>query len=224
MGRIASNFPLVIGGVIGGAIAGTVMISYGSTPPAISNERPPQHNTMPSRPAAPAPVMTQTTPAPKPAPVVAQATPAPKSVLETGSWVISSSQDALDRRKRIYASLRSKNSISNVIGFKESAQLMLRCDGGKFQAYVNWPSFLGMEDVDVRYRIGESPIRSASWGISTDGTAAFIYNPTSFVTYLYGQRELAIGMKSWGKTEQSVTFDVTGIENVIKRLQDGCTI
>lgn len=217
MGPIARNFPLVIGGFIGGAIAGTVMISYGSTPTALLNERPPQHNAIPAKPAVSARPATPTS-------VVAQATLAPKPTQETGTWDVSSSQDALDRRKRIVASVRSTNSISNVIGFKQPAQLILRCDGGKFEAYVTWPSFLGVEAVDVRYRIGESPIRSASWDISTDGTAAFINNPTSFVTYLYGQRELVVGMSSWGKTEQSVTFDVTGIENVIKRLQDGCTI
>jgi type VI secretion system protein VasI len=52
--------------------------------------------------------------------------------------------------------------------------LLVRCQNARTEAFINWSSFLGSDNLNVTSRIDKAAAVTTSWNISTDHKASFV--------------------------------------------------
>lgn len=133
------------------------------------------------------------------------------------AWQVESNPSALDpASSRATASLKSSNQIPNAIGSLENARLIYRCTGsGSAELYVAWPGFIGIDNQQVRFKVGDGPIRTEYWSTSTDGTASFesASRVVPLVRELMAAADhtvLVVRVEPDDRAAQEAQFDLTG--------------
>ncbi|WP_343717124.1 type VI secretion system-associated protein TagO [Inquilinus sp.] len=152
--------------------------------------------------------------------------PAPTASETAGNWDASADVDPLTDAKQYYLQLKSSNQVPTMFGQMQSAILFIRCKGSTTAAFVIWPAYLGIgDDISVRYRIDEGEVERGNWSASTEGKAAGLWNGSKaipFLKRLVGAKKLALAMAGYQSAEQTATFDLSGIDEAIKPLREGC--
>lgn len=151
---------------------------------------------------------------------------APESIAEPESpntpWKLSIDTDEMDDSKQVFISNRAVKPFYNSFGTAEYPVLILRCTNNKTEAYIAWDTYLGMDSSNVTIRLDKEKAFSASWGHSTDNQATFIPSPIKFIKGLFGHNTMLVQIQPYNEAPHIAVFDITGLEEAIKPLQECC--
>lgn len=101
--------------------------------------------------------------------------------------------------------------------------LVLRCQSRKLEAYVNWNSYLGMDDASVTDRIGAAPARTRDWSLSTDKEASFYPGDVrALVRDLSGSPRYVAVVTPYNENPITAIFTTAGLDSLAPRLFAGC--
>lgn len=133
-------------------------------------------------------------------------------------WIVDISESPLDDSKEVSV-MRVPNDYETRRG---TTALIIRCKRNTTDAYVTWGEYLGSDNMKVSYRIDKENPKSVWWNAAVDGRASFIPKPISFIKSLEGKESIYIEAEKYRGDRVSATFDISGIEEVIKPLREAC--
>ena len=140
-----------------------------------------------------------------------------------GKWRVSVETSPIDDSKNAFASLHADNAVQKRYD-SVTPTLFLRCKERKLEGYVSYGKFfLGSDSTKVLTRLDKRPARTSSWGISTDHSAVFIGgNVVNFVKELLKSESLLVELTPYSESPVLATFDIRGIAEASKALQQLC--
>lgn len=148
-----------------------------------------------------------------------RAQPVPTSVEGNGKWQVSVKTNPLDDTTTVALVLLADSGTS---AWGERVALVLRCKSNKTEAYINWNDYLGSE-ARVTWRIGAEGAKTGKWGLSTDKEATFYpYDDIAFIRQLLAADRLVAQVTPYSAAPVTAVFDLTGLTNAIRSLQDTC--
>src|SRR5437763_1362268 len=92
-------------------------------------------------------------------------TPAAANVTGSGGWQVSTQKNPLDDTRTVFLSLSATTGQSR---FGDAVWLVVRCQSGKINAFINWNSYLGLEQTLVITRLGAGEAKNQKWPLSTE--------------------------------------------------------
>ncbi|WP_088624665.1 type VI secretion system-associated protein TagO [Oceanicola sp. 22II-s10i] len=149
--------------------------------------------------------------------------PAPSA----SQWRTSRETNPLDDSTTVFLALTATSGQSR---WGEPITLVARCKSNKTELYVNWGDYLGDDSRDVysewkyvNVRVGEAPMRTEKWGVSTDRKAAFAPGwAGNFLKELLDQDRLVLQTTPYGENPSLAVFDITGLRSVLGLLAETC--
>lgn len=104
-------------------------------------------------------------------------------------------------------------------------RLVLGCEEGVTQAYVEWAVPLGAGVLPVRYRLDEGAPRSDRWPISADGEAAGLWGDSTsvpFIRALLGHGHLDMAVTPADGQPLGSRFGLGGLDSLVVGVQERC--
>jgi type VI secretion system protein VasI len=162
------------------------------------------------------------TPKPTAAPTEAPtATPNP-----LGKWEVSEDASSFDDSKGVTLSVFAEEEIQGPV---ESVLplLVVRCQEGQKDAYVYTRMAPDVESgnldgATIRYRFDKEPAQTENADKSTDGTGLFFTDPNQVIDSMLKHEELVFGFTPFGVPPVEMTFDLRGLSEAIKPLNEAC--
>ena len=136
-----------------------------------------------------------------------------------GNWRINRKISHINDSKVFIASLPGIDELKN-----ERAILVLRCSENKTSSYIVWKDILDYNGDNhvVEYRIDtNNPIKNR-WNLSVDNKATFAPLEIKFAKSLGGAKKLIARTSYFNKSPAIITFELEGIDGVLKELQETC--
>jgi type VI secretion system protein VasI len=153
--------------------------------------------------------------------VAATATPIP-----TGKWITNNDASSFDDSKTITLMLDAENDIEGLSGSVRPS-LIVRCQERTKDVYV----YTGMApDVEsgnldgatVRTRFDKDPATSENTGQSTSNDSLFFLNAEATIADLLKHELLVFGFTPFSSSPVEATFDLRGLSEAIKPLNEAC--
>ncbi len=146
-----------------------------------------------------------------------------KTAEGAGKWQIDSELSPVDDSKNVTLSLSANQPIRSQFGETVTPGLYVICRENKTELFINWSVYLGMGDTEVLYRLDKAKAQTNSWGISADNKAAFYRgNTIELAKELATSTRLFLQVTPYGENTVSATFDLAGLPQAIKPLQEAC--
>ncbi|OHB72424.1 MAG: hypothetical protein A2W23_07650 [Planctomycetes bacterium RBG_16_43_13] len=140
----------------------------------------------------------------------------------TGKWRISTETSPIDDSKNVYLALSAEESIKAMLGTSLPV-LFLRCKENKTEVYIAWGVYLGLEETTMLIRFDSKKATTSTWNISTDNMATFYRGSViAFIRSIVGYKQLLVQVTPYGESPVMVTFDLAGLEEAVKQLQETC--
>lgn len=147
-------------------------------------------------------------------------------------WKLETRKSPMTDILNVTLTLASNDLFTTKDGSQVRRFLILSCNEGKPNAYINWNTEFGKpegtvntnSDNIVNFRLGADAVVAERWAISTDKTASFIPKPADFINKLVnakGVYAVTIWPSIYYETMRA-TFNVDGLANKIKPLKDSC--
>jgi hypothetical protein len=114
------------------------------------------------------------------------------------------------------------------LGVREGAfrpRLVLGCEEGVMQAYVEWGADLGTGEVPVAVRLDDGPEQALRWRVSQDREAAGLWHDSlsgPFIRALLGHARLTARATPDGTSPLVGTFPLDGLDGLIGQVQQVC--
>lgn len=124
---------------------------------------------------------------------------------------IESKVDHLSGSSNHYLLIESDTTVSNSIGRPKTASIIVRCVKGKFETYINTPTYNGVSRYSskpVATKWDNGPVTSGIWSTSSDGDAFFHSKPRSFHNELTSHSTFVFGWEPYGKTQVSAKWNL----------------
>lgn len=138
-----------------------------------------------------------------------------------GKWDVQVNTSPVDDSKTVILRLDGENSVSQRYT-TTTPTLILRCQEKHTEAYITFGFFLGSDSTEVTHRLDKQKAEEREWGISTDHQAMFAPKPIDFIRKLLKAETLFLRVTPYGESPVSVSFNLTGLAESIKPLQDAC--
>lgn len=151
-----------------------------------------------------------------------------------GTWTITETVSPLTNAKTLSASTSSTEPLLNQLDLPQPATLVLRCREGTRAAYVAWPQILStplrsyllsLPQTVVLKKLDDGPVISDAWVVSDSLTSAGAFDnlgAPKILATLQGAKRLVVRMS--GQIEQDAVFDLTGVDEVIGRVESVCGV
>lgn len=136
-----------------------------------------------------------------------------------GNWRTRTSTDPLTD-KSIHSALLTADSGKGRYG--DSITLVIRCQNNRTEAYIDWNTFLGSDDIIVTSRIDKSPAVTSRWGISTDHKASFMPSAAAASKGFIGATSFVANLTPYSESPITAVFDITGAEQALADISKGC--
>ena len=140
-------------------------------------------------------------------------------------WHVSKSRSALDDSLNVYMHVTADSTILGTLNRPVRPELWILCRENTTSVYADWKVFISIQDSPMTYRIDSQQARTKTFNITTDHNALGYFSggrSIPFVKALFRAKELLVQVTPYGKSPAQVTFDVSGIEEVIKPLRKAC--
>lgn len=106
--------------------------------------------------------------------------------------------------------------------FGEPITLMVRCQNNTTEAYINWNTFLGSDDISVTSRIDKNTAKTSTWSISTDHKASFMPNAATTLKGFYGATSYVANLTPYSESPITAIFNISGAEEALSDVNKGC--
>lgn len=104
-------------------------------------------------------------------------------------------------------------------------RLVLGCEEGVTQAYVEWAVPLGAGALPVTYRLDEADARADRWPVSADGEAAGLWGDSTsvpFIRALLGRDHLVMEVTPADGRLIASRFTLGGLDSLVAAVQERC--
>ena len=101
-------------------------------------------------------------------------------------------------------------------------RLIVRCRSNTTDVYIEWATFLGLDDQSVTYRFPPADSRSERWGLSTTNQSTFVDRPIPFLRTLVESERLILRTVPYGESPYTARFNLQGAEFAIRPIADAC--
>jgi len=147
-------------------------------------------------------------------------TPAAANVTGSGGWQVSTQKNPLDDTRTVFLSLSATTGQSR---FGDAVWLVVRCQSGKINAFINWNSYLGLEQTPVITRLGAGEAKNQKWPLSTDNKATFYPgDAAAFLEQLLAADRFVAQTTPYSESPITAVFDVAGLSAAVKPLREVC--
>ncbi len=147
-------------------------------------------------------------------------TPAPANVTGSGAWQVSTQKNPLDDTRTVYLSLSATTGQSQ---FGDAIWLIVRCESGKINAFINWSSYLGLEQTPVITRLGNGDAKNQKWPLSTDKKATFYPGDAgAFLEQLLTADRFVAQTTPYNESPITAVFELAGLAAAVKPLREVC--
>lgn len=168
-------------------------------------------------------------PIPDPVPPPSLPTPAER-------WHPFTQKDKMDDSVVVGVKLLADDDVRTMYGQAYRPRLVIGCQKDTTDAYVDVGTLLTTETrqwesdeaygwksgVPLRLRLDKDPPMSNFASQSTDGTAAYLSNPTAILKKMISHTTLLVEYTPMGAAPQTVTFTLTGMGDAIAELRKSC--
>jgi hypothetical protein len=139
---------------------------------------------------------------------------------DTGAWkVLHDETDQITGDRRVSVYLDAESGVSSL---DLPTQLLIDCSEGELIAWVSWGWDLGPEPIiDVETRIGDGEPVTEPWFNEGEHTV-YGKSDAAFITSLFGESRLAVGVATTEAGRVTALFDVTGIEAAVAGVREAC--
>lgn len=138
-------------------------------------------------------------------------------------WKTSSETSKIDDTKTV---IIYNDSTEYVQGRFETTRptMVIRCKNNRTEMYFNWGQRLKTEPFKVRAKIrfGKGKPKNYRFSASADFDAAFISKPIGFIKKAFKHDTMVVQMATAYTDASSVTFNIQGLDEVIKPLRKSC--
>jgi len=98
----------------------------------------------------------------------------------------------------------------------------VRCEAHRTEAYVFWRKALQTGDGQMTARIDDTVAVTSPLHLSADGTATFFRRPLPMLRQMLRARKLKVDAAFGGADPLTAVFDLTGIGEALKPVEDRC--
>lgn len=138
-----------------------------------------------------------------------------------GAWFMKSETNKMTDQTDFVALNRSPDSY-NKDGLDRETTLVFRCSNNKTDAYLSFHDYMGIDDPRITIRLDGGKPTKKTWGGAEGGDAAFAPQAIKFIKELSKHKKAIFGFEPYGSTMQVVEFDLTGIDQVVKKVSTAC--
>ena len=144
-----------------------------------------------------------------------------ETIKGSGKWKVSTEKNPIDDSVTAVAALTADSGASK---WNHPITLILRCQSKKSDAFINWDSYLGSDQISTLVRIDNEEAKTTEWNLSTDHNAAFYPGNAAldFITSLSKAKKLVAQVTPYSESPITAIFDLNGILNAVKPLKDAC--
>lgn len=135
-----------------------------------------------------------------------------------GNWIVESEVNPIDDSKTVNLFLVASSGVAR---FDKPISLVARCKSNQTELYINWATYLGQEAF-VTSRIGTKKANKSEWDLSSDSQATFKRQPISMLKEMLGESKLVVQVTPYNENPSTAVFDITGLDEAIKPLQETC--
>jgi len=147
-------------------------------------------------------------------------TPSATDVAGSGGWHVSTQKNPLDDTRTVVLSLSATTGQSRL---GDAVWLVVRCQSGKINAFINWSSYLGLEQTPVTTRLGTGEAKTQRWSLSTDNKATFYPgDAAAFLDQLLSSDRFVAQTTPYAESPITAVFDLAGLSAVVKPLREVC--
>lgn len=136
-----------------------------------------------------------------------------------GAWITSTETDPLTDRSIYFAQL---DAIEGKGRFGDKIKLTVRCKKGKTEAYIDWATFLGSDEIRVTSRVDKSTAMTNVWLLSTDHKASFMPQAATALKKFVGATSFVVNLTPYSENPITALFDVTGAEEAFADIRSEC--
>lgn len=137
-------------------------------------------------------------------------------------WVMEESHSKIDDSRKVVIALKSSNEIEGRLSRLAPRTLILRCLENKTSVIVGLNMFLGSDPIRVTQRFDKKKATKRRWDLSTDHEAMFHRKPIGFIREIMKHKKLLLELIPYNESPRLLEFDISGLSNVIKPLQEAC--
>lgn len=143
--------------------------------------------------------------------------------LETGNWKVDIKTSPIDDSKNVVISVNGNDSFRSSFGNVINPTLYIACRENKTELFIDWDVYLGLSETSMIHRIDKQKAIKREWSISTNTKAVFYDgNVIDFIRKLQNGNQLFAQITPYGESPVSTTFNLNGLSEVIKPLQESC--
>lgn len=148
--------------------------------------------------------------------------PRTESFSGAGKWQGRVETSPIDDSKNAFLTLEADTPVRNKYR-SNTPTLIVRCKEKRLEAYITFDIFLGSDSMRVLTRFDKRPAQRVSWGISTDHKGVFVGGSiATFIKEMMNSESLLVELTPYGESPVMATFDVRGIADASKVLQQTC--
>ena len=137
----------------------------------------------------------------------------------TGKWQVRVNSNPLDDSKTVILTLAADEGKS---GWGEQITLLIRCKSNTTEVFIAWNYYLGSVAY-VTHRIGDAKALTKEWSISTDSKATFYPgSDIALVKSMLGHDRFVAQVTPYNESPVTAVFDIRGLSEAIKPLQETC--
>jgi len=142
-----------------------------------------------------------------------------ETVKGSGKWIVSSKTNPIDDSKTVTLVLPADEGKGRM---GDPVSLIIRCKSGEIEIYISWNQYLGSE-AHIISRVGSKEAQRDEWSLSTDSQASFYPNrPIPFIKDLLASDRFVAQVTPYSESPVTAVFDVKGLGEAIKPLQNVC--
>jgi type VI secretion system protein VasI len=141
------------------------------------------------------------------------------STMAKGSWKTSSKTDPLTDKTIHFARVEAQEGRGRN---GDVVSLQVRCQDGTTEAYINWNSYLGMDQISVVSRIEKAQPVKSTWFISTDRKASFMPQPVTTLKKFIDANTYIVNLTPYGENPVTAIFDISNADEAFKDIRKAC--
>jgi type VI secretion system protein VasI len=136
-----------------------------------------------------------------------------------GKWQISTSKNPIDDTETVLVSLEAESGRGK---YGRKVKFVVRCMSNKTEVFVDWDSFLDLEQIQVISRIGENKAETLLWDVSTDRKSSIRPRPIQFLKDIMNSDILVLKTTPYGDNTITAIFDTKKLDKALELLRDVC--
>lgn len=147
-------------------------------------------------------------------------------VRNSGSWTLATETSPIDDSTNVYLRVASNETIPGRFGTTSVRPILwIRCAENTTSVFVNWRTYLGLNNTRILYRIDNEQAENRRWNISTSNEAVGLWSGRAsipFIRRLLDRQTLLTQVTPYGESPVMVTFDISGLSDAIQPLRESC--